>query len=387
MEQDFKNHLKGMFLMVLSEIINKYLINNIQYLQDLAIEICRIPSMTGKEERKAFFIRDKLYEITSKEAAVDEAGNIKYLIKGNSNEMLIIAAHMDTVFMDLQDIMVVRKDNYIYGPSIGDNSINVAALILIIRMFNDLNIKLERDMLFVFDVGEEGLGNLKGIRRIMQDYGDKAAEFIAVDCGYGSIVNTGVGSKRYSISIKTEGGHSWSAFGNDNAILYASKLIQGLYNFKVPKEPKTTYNIGIIKGGTSVNTIAQDVEMTFDLRSIDKDSLEKLDSEFIELIEEIKNEKIRIDIKVLGERPPGKCNEDTRLIKIINEVRQELGLKSDFTSSSTDANIAMSMGIPSVSFGISEGKGAHTMEEYIDVNSLELGIRHLVEIVLRLVYE
>lgn len=372
--------------MALSEIINKYLINNIQYLQDLAMEICRIPSMTGKEERKALFIRDKLYEITSKEAAVDEAGNIKYLIKGNGNEMLIIAAHMDTVFMNLQDIKVVRKDNYIYGPSIGDNSINVAALILIIRMFNDLNIKPERDMLFVFDVGEEGLGNLKGIRRIMQDYGDKAAEFIAVDCGYGSIVNTGVGSKRYSISIKTEGGHSWSAFGNDNAIFYASKLIQGLYNIKVPTEPKTTYNIGIIKGGTSVNTIAQDVEMTFDLRSIDKDSLEKLDSEFIELIEEIKNEKIRIDIKVLGERPAGKCNEDTRLIKIINEVRQELGLKSEFTSSSTDANIAMSMSIPSVSFGISEGKGAHTMEEYIDVNSLELGIRHLVEIVLRLVY-
>lgn len=371
--------------MALNQIINEYLHENSLYLRNLAIEICKIPSMTGKEERKSLFIKDKLNELTSKEAVVDEAGNIKYLIKGNSDDLLILAAHIDTVFTDLQDIKVVIKDNFIYGPSIGDNSINVAALILIIKMFKELNIKPERDILFVFDVGEEGLGNLKGIKNIMKDYGNIVNAVIAVDGGYSSIVSTGVGSKRYSVTIKTEGGHSWGAFGNDNAIFYASKLIQGLYNIKVPKEPKTTYNVGIIKGGTSVNTIAGDVEMIFDLRSIDKNSLEKLDFDFIELVEGIKSEKISIDIKVLGERPPGKCNEEGRLIKIINDVREELGLKAEFTSSSTDANIAMSMDIPAVSFGISQGKGAHTMKEYLDINSLELGLRHLVEIVLKLI--
>lgn len=373
--------------MALNQSINEYLHENSLYLQNLAIEICKIPSMTGKEERKALYIKDRLYEITSKEAVVDEAGNIKYLIKGkdDSNDMLILAAHIDTVFADLLDIKVVIKDNFIYGPSIGDNSINVAALILIIKMFRELNIKPERDILFVFDVGEEGLGNLKGIKNIMKDYGNIASAVIAVDGGYSSIVSAGVGSKRYSVSIKTEGGHSWGAFGNDNAIFYASKLIQGLYNIKVPKEPKTTYNVGIIKGGTSVNTIAEDVEMIFDLRSIDKNSLEKLDSEFIELIEEMKSEKISIEIKILGERPAGKCIDDGRLIKIIKDVRGELDLKAEFTSSSTDANIAMSMDIPAVSFGVCQGKGAHTMKEYIDVNSLELGLRHLVEIVLKLI--
>lgn len=371
--------------MALSEIVNEYLYKNSLYLRNLAIEICKIPSMTGKEERKSLFIKDKLYEITSKEAVVDEAGNIKYLIKGNSNNMLILAAHIDTVFTDLQDIKVVTKDNFIYGPSIGDNSINVAALILIIKMFRELNIKPERDILFVFDVGEEGLGNLKGIKKIMKDYGNKASEVIAVDGGYGSIVSAGVGSKRYSVSIKTEGGHSWSAFGNDNAIFYASKLIQGLYNIKVPKEPKTTYNVGVIKGGTSVNTIAEDVEILFDLRSVDINSLKKLDSEFIELIEEMKNEKISIDIKVLGERPAGKCNEDGRLIKIINDVRKELELNAEFSSGSTDANIPMSMNIPAVSFGIAQFSGSHSMKEYMDVNSIELGLRHLVEILLKLI--
>lgn len=371
--------------MALSDSINEYLRKNSLYLQNLAIEICKIPSMTGREEKKSFFIKDKLYEITSKEAEIDEAGNVKYLIKGSSNDMLILAAHIDTVFTDLQDIKVVKKDNLIFGPSIGDNTINAAALILITKMFKELNIKPERDILFVFDTGEEGLGNLKGIKRIMQNYGNRAGCVIAVDGGYASIINKGVGSKRYSILIKTEGGHSFNAFGNDNAIFYASKLIQGLYSIKVPKEPKTTYNAGVIKGGTSVNTIAENVEILFDLRSVDKNSLEKLDSEFIKLIDEIKSEKISIDIKVIGERPAGKCSEDGRLIKIINDVRKGLNLREEFTSGSTDANIPMSMDIPAVSFGIAQFSNAHSIKEYMDVNSIELGLKHLVEIVLKLV--
>jgi acetylornithine deacetylase/succinyl-diaminopimelate desuccinylase-like protein len=372
--------------MEVNEKINDYLYKNSLYLQELAIEICKIPSMTGKEERKALFVKEKIFEITSKEVDIDSVGNIKYLLKGSSNEkMLILAAHIDTVFTDLNEIKVVIKENLIYGPSIGDNSINVAALILIIKLFTELNIKPERDILFVFDVGEEGLGNLKGIRNIMSDYANKSEAVIAVDGGYSSIVSTGVGSKRYSVGIKTEGGHSWNAFGNDNAIFYGSKLIQGLYNIKVPQNPKTTYNVGVIKGGTSVNTIAEDVEMIFDLRSIDRVALQALDSEFLQLIEDIRCEEIKIDIKVLGERPAGNCEDNCRLLNAICEVRSELGLPNDLNSGSTDANIAMSMSIPAVSFGIYQGKGAHTLNEYLDVNSLELGMKHLVEVLFKLV--
>lgn len=372
--------------MAVSERINEYLYKNSLYLQELAIEICKIPSMTGNEERKALFVKEKIFEITSKDVEIDRAGNIKYLMKGSNNEKaLILAAHIDTVFTDLNEIRVVTKENLIYGPSIGDNSINVAALILIIKMFTELGIKPERDILFVFDVGEEGLGNLKGIRNIMTDYENKADEVIAVDGGYSSIVSTGVGSKRYSVGIKTEGGHSWNAFGNDNAIYYGSQLIQGLYNIEVPQSPKTTYNVGIIKGGTSVNTIAEDVEMIFDLRSIDRTALQELDSEFLRLIDGIRSEKIKIDIKVLGERPAGTCENNCRLLNAICEVRNELGLPNDFNSGSTDANIAMSMNIPAVSFGVYKGKGAHTLNEYLDVNSLEMGMKHLVEVLFKIV--
>lgn len=371
--------------MALKEVINKYLKDNSIYLQDLAVEICKIPSMTGREGKKAQFIKDKLYEITSREAEIDESGNVKYILKGKNSGMLILSAHIDTVFTELQDIKVAKKDKFIYGPSIGDNTINVAALILIIKMFKELDIKPERDILFAFDTGEEGLGNLRGIKKIMKDYGDSTTEVIAVDCSYDSIVSTGVGSKRYSVSIKTEGGHSWAAFGNDNAIFYASRLIQGLYDIKVPKEPKTTYNVGVIKGGTSVNTIAEDVEMLIDLRSIDRDSLEKLDSKFNQLIENMKSDKISIDVKVLGERPAGKCSEAAVLIKVISDVRKELGLEAAFSSGSTDANIPMSMGIPAVSFGVAKCYGVHSVKEYISTDSIETGLKHLVEIISRLI--
>lgn len=372
--------------MSLPDIIKEYIQKNLTYIQNLAIEICEIPSMTGKEEKKADFIQDKLYKIIGEGVEIDEAGNVKYLYKGmDSSKLLVLTAHIDTVFKDLFEIKCTIKDNLIYGPSIGDNSINVAALILMIKMFKELNIVPQKDILFVFDVGEEGLGNLKGIRKIMKDYGDMTENVIAVDGGYKSVVNTAVGSIRYSVAIKTEGGHSWGAFGNDNAILYASRIIEGLYHIKVPENPKTTYNVGIINGGTSVNTIAEFAEVIFDLRSINKKCLEKLDNEFLSVIDEVRSDKIKIDVKLIGERPAGACDEDTFLIRAIKEVREELKLEDKFGSSSTDANIALDMGIPAVSFGVYEGMGTHTENEHIDVNSFEMGLRHLAGVVLKLV--
>ncbi len=347
--------------------------------------------MTGNEEQKANYILERLKEFGCDAPYIDEVGNVIYLHNdktGDSfvqNNVIVFAAHIDTVFQDVWEINPVIKDDRIYAPSILDNSINVAGQMYCIKMLKDLNIDLEKPILFVFDVGEEGLGNLKGIRHAVDQWKYRIEAVIALDLGYESVVDTAVGSRRYAVTIQTEGGHSWGDFGNQSAILHASKIIDDIYKIKVPVSPKTTYNVGIIKGGTSINTIAQDVEIAVDLRSIDETSLEQLYKEFMSIIEKHESDQVRISIQTLGERPCGKTSHDSDLIKKLMEIRQEFGMAMNFNASSTDANYPISLGIPSVSFGVAQGKGVHTLDEYLIVESVKTGMNHLMSFVCRYV--
>ncbi|NLB42406.1 MAG: M20/M25/M40 family metallo-hydrolase, partial [Clostridiales bacterium] len=297
------------------------------------------------------------------------------------NGVVVFSAHIDTVFQDIWEINPVIKEGKIYAPSILDNSINVAGQMYCIKILNDLNLEIKKPTLFVFDVGEEGLGNLKGIRHAVDQWKDKIEAVIALDLGYESVVDTAVGSRRYAVTVQTEGGHSWGDFGNHSAILYASKIIDDIYNVKVPENHKTTYNVGIIKGGTTINTIAQDVEIAVDLRSIDETSLEQLYKKFMNIIDKHKSDQVRISIRTLGERPCGKTSHNSDLIKKIIETRKEFGLALNFNASSTDANYPISLGIPSVSFGVGIGKGVHTLDEYLIAESVKTGMKHLMSFV------
>jgi tripeptide aminopeptidase len=367
--------------------ISEYIDSNFDAICTLAMNISKIPSMTGKEEEKANYILETLKEFGCANPYIDEVGNVIYLhnSKGSSSNpyegTVVFSAHIDTVFQDVWKINPVFKDDKIYAPSILDNSINVAGQIYLIKILMDLNLEIKKPILFVFDVGEEGLGNLKGIRHAIDQWKDRIEGVIALDLGYESVVDTAVGSRRYSVTIQTEGGHSWGDFGNHSAILYASKIINDIYKLRVPENPKTTYNVGIIKGGTSINTIAQDVELAVDLRSIDEASLDNLYKEFISIIEKHRSDQVRISMRTLGERPCGKTSHESNLIQKIIETRQEFGLELNFNASSTDANYPISLGIPAVSFGVGLGKGVHTLDEYLIAESVRTGMKHLMTFV------
>ncbi len=364
--------------------IEAYIHKNINYILELAMDICKIPSMTGSEETKAEYIMNKLVEIGCEGAVIDEIGNVLYTDNTvEDGKLRVYAAHLDTVFHDTLDIKPVIKGNRIYAPSIWDNSINIAALLFSIKLIKDLKITLDQNTLYAFDVGEEGFGNLKGIRHIVESRKNNIDELIAVDLGYDSVINTAAGSKRYSISVKTQGGHSWNDFGNMSAISAAAGIIKSLYELKVPESPKTVYNVGIVKGGTSVNTIAQSCQFDIDLRSEDGKCLKDVDRNFVSLLDKFKNEKVDIKCSLTGERPCGILSPESGLQKKITEIRKELNLKEKFRSGSTDANIPLSMGIPAISFGVCNGGGAHTLEEYIETDTLETGIKHLLYFMLK----
>jgi tripeptide aminopeptidase len=189
---------------------------------------------------------------------------------------------------------------------------------------------------------------------------------------------------RYRLEINTEGGHSWSNFGNENAILHAARLIDRLYKINVPKEPKTTYNVGLINGGISVNTIAQNAEMMLDFRSEEGSCLEQLIKEYERILLAVHDnsyDKVSRESKLIGERPCG-INYHNPYPEIIEAVREDMGMVTEFASGSTDANIPMSMGIPAISFGVGKGFGSHTTEEYLEIDSLETGLEHLIRFIL-----
>ncbi len=345
---------------------------------ELAKELASIPSPSGFESEKAKFVQQWLREhgIQSEQ---DEAGNVVVTMKGEEGARTQLdLAHIDTVFGGLDKIIPETCGNRICAPSIGDNSCNVAALMIALQALVESKTTPKDNRIIAFNVGEEGLGNLRGVRALMEHYEGQIDEVIAIDATSDAIVTTAVGSIRYRVEVKTCGGHSYSAFGNPSAIHYAAHIIDRLYDIQVPKHPKTTYNVGIIEGGTSVNTIAQRCSFLVDLRSEDAECLQVLNRNVLDIIDDERRESVLIEVTLMGERPCGKDISDTRLIDRVNAVRAMLGLLIQCTSGSTDCNIPLSLGIPSVCLGVYRGRGAHTMEEYIETDSVPQGLQQLL---------
>ena len=351
------------------EKIDEFIKNHLEYLKDLITEIASICSPTGYEEIKANFIVEKLKELGVSDAYIDEVGNVIYEHNVKEKAMLY-CAHIDTVFNNVTEIVPKIIDNKLYGPSVADDSSGVAGLLLMIKML--IEFKIDLPIIFAFDVGEEGLGSLKGMKHIMQKLGNKISEVVAIDSwDLDDVTNKAVGSKRYKVLIKTEGGHSWHQFGRPNAIAIASNIISEIYKLTVPD--KTTYNVGVINGGTTVNSIASEVEFLLDMRSENQENLDKLEEDVSKIIKA----KSNTEMIFLGSRPSGGFEVQTEIERRIVEVRKNMGLQTKFSSSSTDINISLSMKIPSINFGIVTGYKAHSIYEYIELDSLEIGVKQL----------
>jgi tripeptide aminopeptidase len=332
---------------------------------------------------------------------IDDAGNVTGLRPGIGNGPLIcVAAHLDTVFPAGTDVKVRREGTKLFAPGIGDDTRSLSVLLAWLRALDAAGIETRADILFVADVGEEGTGDLRGMRHLFQKgrYKDRIRAFITVDSpAMERIVTAGVGSKRYRITFRAPGGHSFGAFGVVNPMFAMADAISRLGRVPVPARPRTTYSASVTGGGTSINSIPSEVWTEFDLRSESIRELGRLEERFLQIVRssaaaenDIRSTRfgsVTVDIQPIGDRPAGHTSESHELVRFAQAAVEAKGFEVGFTASSTDANIPMSLGIPAIRIG-SGGTGGreHSLDEWIDVEpeaslrGMEAGLATLLAI-------
>lgn len=373
---------------MLSENCLNYIDQHHNELLSLIETLCGICAPSNNEKLRSTFVEKWLKDAGCEHVEVDEAGNVLYFYETDQHEEWMLAlAHMDTVFPDLEPMPFSIEGNLMKCPGVGDDTANLAVLMMTARYLAEAKPKMKKGLLLAADTGEEGLGNLKGCRQIMKDHGSRIVEVVALDGTYDEAVNRAVGSLRYKVTVETEGGHSYGCFGHRNAIHQLSVLIHNLYTYKVPDTNKTTYNVGGISGGTSINTIAQKAEMLFEIRSDHKPDMDACNEYFMRSVEMLRANGVIVNVELLGERP---CMGDVDMEKqqaletwAQSLIKSYTGQPITFESGSTDCNIPFSMGIPSICFGAYLGSGAHTREEYIEIDSLKIGFKLGMEALLK----
>lgn len=348
---------------------------------ELIKAICSIPAPSHYEGRRAVFVRD-WFERHGLDAQIDEALNV-YCEWGleEHEDIVVVMAHMDTVFPDTEPIEVYEKDDRIYGAGIGDNASNLAAMMMLASYLKNGGYQPTCGMLFVANSCEEGLGNLKGCKAIMKAYGERVKAFVSMDSTSQSVCVRAVGSSRYKITVETEGGHSFTDFGRRSAIEVMAQLVGAFYRQSLPQDGDavTTYNVGRIAGGASVNTIAKKAEMLYEYRSDSAKCLSIMETQMREILLAHRSRDAQISVKLLGERP-GMRDVDAQKQAQLEEsacaaLAHYTGVVPTLRSGSTDCNVPLSMGIPSVCFGVYRGEEAHSREEWIDPDSVCCGMK------------
>ena len=381
----FMNYIeKRNEVFILNEKIREYISHNSELLNKTLKELCLIPAPSHHEQARAEYCKNWLENYGAKGVYIDDVFNVIFPINcDGSSEITVFAAHTDTVFPDMEPLPYYDDGQKVFCPGAADDTAGVVVLLLAAKYYIENGLVPDKGVMFVLNSCEEGLGNLKGTRALFEAYKDRIKTFITLDGDLDFVVDVSVGSHRYEVTINTEGGHSFEAFGNRNAIAEASKIVAEIYKIEVPKKPgtRTTYNVGTIEGGTSVNTIAQSAKMLCEYRSDDKECLEFMKTEFERIfLEASKTAEIRVNM--VGDRPCGDIDQakiDALKAKIIPIIEENIGKKVIFSSGSTDSNIPHSLGIASLCIGSNTHAGIHTREEWVEKESLKMGLEITIE--------
>lgn len=356
----------------------------LSHLLDLTVAIQGIPAPTFGESHRGEYIRDRFEAENLCDIEMDAVGNVYGRLPGSGQSLpLVVSAHIDTVFPAKHSHEHRRTSQRIFGAGIGDNSLGVASLFGLLWSLRQEKVTLPGDLWLVGNVCEEGLGDLRGMRAVVDRFGSQVLGYIILEgMALGQVYHRGLGVRRYRITIQTAGGHSWVDYGRPSAIHEMAELITRLTRIRLPFEPRTTLNVGVISGGTTVNTVAAEAFMEVDLRSEQPDALTGLAQRVEALSHSFgQREGVSVRLETVGDRPAGSISPNHPLIRAARQTLLRLGIEPVLGIGSTDANIPLSLGLPAVCIGLTTGSGAHTRNEFINTSPVQQGLAQVVTLV------
>jgi len=346
-----------------------------------AIRICETPAPTFEEAERAAYVKERFVALGLAEVTIDAAGNVRGVRPGMGRAPgVAVGAHLDTVFPRGTDVRVRREGSRLLAPGIGDNSVAVASLLAMVEALNAAGVRTMGDLHLTCNTGEEGLGDLKGMKAFVGDVKDKVKALVALEgMKLNRIIHIAVGSRRYKVTFTARGGHSWGHFPAPSAIHIMGRAIADISRLEVPTDPKTTYNVGVVRGGTTVNTIASEAEMLVDMRSVDIRALGDLERSVLGIVERTALDgEGRAKCELVGDRPAGSIPADHPVVQAVKAVHRALGLQTFTEASSTDVNAALGVNLPGVCIAITEGANEHRLDEYIEIGPIPIGMKNIL---------
>jgi acetylornithine deacetylase/succinyl-diaminopimelate desuccinylase-like protein len=346
------------------------------------IAIQQIPAPTFHELQRGQYVQTQMAALGLADVTMDEIGNVYGRRPGSgAGPGLLIAAHLDTVFAADTDLTVRRENGRVYGPGIGDNSLGVAALLHLAQTLQQHHVAHHGDIWFVANVGEEGMGDLRGMRAAVERLRHCIAAAIALEGGtHARLLHEALGVQRYRISADAPGGHSWADFGAPSAVHALVRLAARLTQLDAPNEPRSSFNIGVIEGGSTVNSIAQHASLLLDLRSTDMAALDKLVRQVERIFAQARTTEhgVTLNLEQVGNRPAGRIPRDHPLVRAAAAAYRTVGTPIEYDIGSTDANIPLSFGIPALCVGVTDANHAHRLDEYIETARIPAGMQALL---------
>src|SRR5579871_3982852 len=361
------------------------------------MEMARIPAPPFGESARADWLAERFREAGLDDVRIDDVGNVFGVHPGFGRRYVALSAHMDTVFPANTPLNIRQQGSRVYGPGVSDNGAGVAAMLAIASLLRSVRVRHALPFVFIGNVGEEGEGDLRGMRHIFSTprWKDSIAYSLVLDgAGADTIVAEALGSRRFEVIVRGPGGHSWSDFGAPNPILVLARALNLFAHTPVPSSPKTTFNVGVIRGGTSVNSIPESASMKVDIRSTSMTEMERLEqslrlalnraAEDETMAAEMRSSAqkrpgVSCEVVVIGNRPAGELPPGARILQVVRAVDAQLGNAAQVQRASTDANIPLSLGLEAVAIGGGgSGGGAHTLQEWFDANGRELALKRIL---------